>query len=174
MSATLEVPLGIHGLDITVSLFPDGSDTPASSNVALTEATNRSGLYTATVAGLTGLHLAIIKFTTDVVLGQGWVLMSPTGVCVAEESRSSAFPGAAICDKIADHVRRRHQANVEASSYGDALSVSSEYGFIQQAQESSTVPNPGSLTIFKTDGTTELGQKTLTSDITSAPVTGIS
>lgn len=174
MSATLEIPLGIHGLDLTVSLFPDGSDTAVLSNAALTEATNRLGLYTAAVTGLTGLHLAIIKFTTGTVIAQSWVLMMTSGVCVAEDSRSSAFPGAAICDRIADHVRRRHQSNVEASAYGDSLSVSSEYGFIQQAQESSTVPNPGSLTIFKTDGTTELGQKTLTSDVTSAPVTGIS
>lgn len=80
---------------------------------------------------------------------------------------------AAAANKIADHVRRRTQANVEASSDGDALSVGSAYGFIQQAQESDTTTTPGTLTIRKTDGATTLGTKTLTS-APADPVTGIS
>ena len=63
---------------------------------------------------------------------------------------------AAICNKVADHVRRRTQANVEASSDGDTLSLGSEYGFIQQAQESNTTDTAGLLTVKKTDGTTTL------------------
>lgn len=78
---------------------------------------------------------------------------------------------AATCNKIADHVRRRQQSNVELSSDGDALAVGSEYGFIQQAQESSIAG--GTMTIKKTDGTTTLGTKTVTSG-TADPITGIS
>jgi len=81
---------------------------------------------------------------------------------------------AATANKIADHVRRRTQANVEASADGDALSKGSEYGFIQQAQESNTTAHAGKLTIFKTDGTTELGQITIAVDADAEPITGAS
>ena len=80
---------------------------------------------------------------------------------------------AAICNKIADHVRRSTQANVEASSDGDTLSKSSQYGAIQQIQKSNTTDTAGLLTIKKTDGTT-LGTLTLTSDAAGEPLTGVS
>ena len=80
---------------------------------------------------------------------------------------------AAICNKVADHVRRRTQANVEASSDGDTLSKSSQYGAIQQIQRSNTTDTAGLLTIKKTDGTT-LGTLTLTSDAAGEPLTGVS
>lgn len=79
---------------------------------------------------------------------------------------------AAACDKIADHGRRRTQANVEASSDGDAVSLGSLYGQIQADQESAL--SAGTLTVYKTDGTTSLGTKTVTSDPAAEPVTGIS
>jgi hypothetical protein len=80
----------------------------------------------------------------------------------------------ALANRLADHARRRTQANVEASSYGDAVSVGSEYGLIQQQQESNLVDNAGFLTVYKTDGTTELAQKAVTTDAAGEPVTGIS
>jgi hypothetical protein len=91
-----------------------------------------------------------------------------------QDSGSPATLSPAECNKVADHVRRRTQANVEASTDGDALSLGSEYGFIQQAQESDTTTHAGKLTVFKTDGTTELGQKDLATDAAADPVTGIS
>lgn len=81
---------------------------------------------------------------------------------------------AALLNKVADHVRRRTQANVEASSDGDALAIGSEYGMIQQCQESNLVDNPGFQTVYKTDGTTELAQRAVTTDAAAEPVTGIS
>lgn len=81
---------------------------------------------------------------------------------------------AAMANRIADHVRRRTQANVEASTDGDTLSLKSEYGFIQQAQESNTVDNAGKLTVYRTDGTTEVGQITLATDAEAEPVVGVS
>jgi len=78
------------------------------------------------------------------------------------------------CNKLADHIRRRKQSNVEASSDGDALDLGSLYGVIQQIQESNTVDHDGKLTVYKTDGSTELGQKTITSDADADPMTGIS
>lgn len=87
------------------------------------------------------------------------------GVVVADLS-------AAICNKLADHVRRRTQANVEASANGDTLDLSSQYGAIQQMQESAV--SGGTLTVKKTDGTTTLGTKTVTSSSSADPITGIS
>ncbi len=77
-------------------------------------------------------------------------------------------------NKIADHVRRRTQANVEASTDGDALNLQSLYGTIQQMQEANTTTHAGKLTVFKRDGTTELGQITITTDPAAEPITGAS
>lgn len=92
---------------------------------------------------------------------------------LADTGTDGVVLSAATCNKIADHARRRTQANVEASSDGDTLSLGSLYGFIQQAQESNTTDNAGKLTTYQTDGSTELGQKTLTTDDTAEPITGI-
>jgi hypothetical protein len=83
-------------------------------------------------------------------------------------------PTAAAANKIADHVRRRTQVNVESSSDGDALAIGSLYGLIQQAQESNTEDNAGNLTVYRTDGTTELAQKPIVTDVAADPVVGIS
>lgn len=58
-NTTIEIQLGSGLTSHTLSLYADGSDTLANSGGAdaLTEATNRLGLYTATVTeALTGLH----------------------------------------------------------------------------------------------------------------------
>lgn len=81
----------------------------------------------------------------------------------------------AVAQKIAHVIIRRTMANVEAAvDGGDTLDISSLYGLIQQAQESNTTAHAGKLTVFKTDGTTELAQKTLATDPASEPVTGVS
>jgi len=80
----------------------------------------------------------------------------------------------AKANKIADHVLRRNQTAVEASSDGDSLDVGSLYGFIQTAQKSNTTDNSGKLTVYQTDGTTELAQLDLTTSPTAEPVTGVS
>jgi len=76
---------------------------------------------------------------------------------------------AAFLNKIADHVRRRTQANVEASSDGDTLNVQSEYGLIQQAQNSGPVAS-GSLPVRKQDGTS-LGSINIISTAGAEPIT---
>jgi hypothetical protein len=75
-AAVVEVYLGITGLTLTVDLYPLGSDTVGASGIALTEATNRKGLYTGTTAAaLAGEFQAFIKTGTTVV-GLGYVVMS--------------------------------------------------------------------------------------------------
>lgn len=90
------------------------------------------------------------------------------------DALSAAAVSAAAANKIADHIKRRTQASTESSSDGDTLGVGSLYGLIQQAQESNTTANAGKLTVFKTDGTTELAQRTITTDPAAEQVTGIS
>lgn len=91
---------------------------------------------------------------------------------LADTGTDGVVLSAATCNKIADHVRRRTQANVEASSDGDTLSLLSEYGFIQMAQESAA--SGTTLTVKRTDGTTTLGTRTLAADAAADPVTGVS
>lgn len=75
---------------------------------------------------------------------------------------------------IADHVGRRRSVNMEGSSDGDTIvAADSLYGMIQQHRASDTTTNPGSLTVFESDGITELEQLTLATDAAAEPVTGI-
>jgi hypothetical protein len=80
----------------------------------------------------------------------------------------------AAAAKIADITLRRTQANVEASGNGDALSLGCLYGLVQQAQESDGNTTPGTLTVYRTDGTTSLGTKTLNTNASAVPVDRIS
>lgn len=73
---------------------------------------------------------------------------------------------------LAAVVLRRTMANVEADAAGDSLDLSSLYGLVQQAQESAITDS--TLSVKKTDGTTELGTKTLTSSASAQPITGVS
>ena len=95
----------------------------------------------------------------------------------AEDQVDFYSPAALNVDQmnaIADHVKRRSQANTEASSYGDGLTKSSLYGLLQHAQESNAIDNPGQITIYKTDGSTELGRLNQSTDANAEPTTGVS
>jgi hypothetical protein len=93
---------------------------------------------------------------------------------VANKVDSTPTVTAAEANKIADHTLRRTQANVELSVNGDTLNIGSLYGFIQTAQESNTTDNVGRITVYRTDGTTELGQRTIATDANADPITGVS
>ena len=81
MASTLEL-LAPTGLTLTVELYPHGSDAIANTGGdSLTEATNRKGLYTATVAEtLSGWHTAHIKLSGTVITA-GDVLMVDSETC---------------------------------------------------------------------------------------------
>jgi hypothetical protein len=74
--------------------------------------------------------------------------------------------------RIADIVLRRATSNVEASSDGDALSVKSLYGMIAQGVHNTQVSGT-TLTVTKSDDTTVLGTRTVTTDPTAEPIIGI-
>lgn len=93
---------------------------------------------------------------------------------IADGAFTSLKFAAAALNRIADHILRRQQANVEASSDGDALLLASLHGAIQQMQESNLTATPGKQTVYKTDGTTVLGTRDVTSNAAAEPITGIS
>lgn len=99
-----------------------------------------------------------------------------TAAALAADAVAEIWAGitAAAGNWIADHVLRRRTANVEASAEGDTIvGADSLYGMIQQHRAADTTTNPGSLTIFESDGTTELEQLTLATDAAADPVTGV-
>jgi hypothetical protein len=93
---------------------------------------------------------------------------SPTNITAA----TGAVLSTAGANAVADTTLRRTMANVEASASGDTLALSSIYGFVQMAQESAV--SGTTLTVKKTDGTTTLGTKTVTTDAGADPITGVS
>lgn len=116
--------------------------------------------------------LATIDAVVDAIKAKTDSLTFTSAGKVDASIQAAADLVAAVCNKIADHVRRRTQANVEASADGDALSLGSEYGAIQQIQEAAV--SGATLTVRKTDGSTTLGTKTLATDADAEPVVGVS
>lgn len=137
------------------------SDPADASDIAAAFATVNSTL--STIAGYIDTEVAAIKAKTD--------LIGTTSLLVADSITAAAI-SAAAANKLADHSRRRTQANVEASTDGDTLALNSLYGFLQQAQKSSA--SGVTLTVKKTDGSTTLGTITLTATAGADPITGVS
>lgn len=75
-------------------------------------------------------------------------------------------------NEIADTVLRRSTANVEVSSSGDALSLKSLYGMIAQGVHNTQVTGT-TLSVTKSDDTTVLGTRTVTTDPMAEPIIGI-
>lgn len=136
---------------------------------------NVGGNVVGTVASVVGAVGSVTGNVGGNVVGSVASVVGNVGgsvASIATDGITAAAVSAAAGAKIADINRRRTQANVEASSDGDTLSLGSMYGVIQQMQESAVAG--GTLTVKKTDGTTTLGTKTLTSDAAAEPITGIS
>lgn len=78
MANTIVELLSPAGLTLTLELFPEGSDTIANgAGDTLTEATNRDGLYTATVTeALAGYYYAKIIDGSSNLISAGWVKLA--------------------------------------------------------------------------------------------------
>ncbi len=129
------------------------------------------------IAGGTGINQIVVleggttgARTYNVTSGTMPVALDSTSKCIW--LTSSILP-IIVCNKLADHSRRRTQANVEASSDGDTLSLLSLYGSIQAMLKNSLTATPGLLTVYKVDGVTVLGTETVTTDPTATPIVGI-
>ncbi len=78
--------------------------------------------------------------------------------------------------KVADVTLRRTTANIEASSFGDAVSHKSLYGTVAKQQhknEIATVSGSKVLKTYKADGTTVLSTRDVTTQSGAAPVVGV-
>lgn len=74
--------------------------------------------------------------------------------------------------EIADTVLRRSTANVEASSTGDPLAIRSLYGMVAQAVHN-TRTQGSKLIVTKSDDSTQLATRTLTTNSSAEPITGL-
>jgi hypothetical protein len=76
------------------------------------------------------------------------------------------------CQKIADILARRHTNDIEASGYGDALDVNSLYGALAMTtgHKRDTTTHADALTVYQSNGTTELAQVPLLTDVDAAPI----
>lgn len=121
MPATIEIPTTRPGRTLTLSAFPDGSDTAAFTEVALTEASNRPGVYSFSNDTATGLHL-LIAYDDTTPVWQAWAVLETSGVIVAADSRSEAlYLDASVSSRSTfDHVTDKVTvaANEDKTGYG--------------------------------------------------------
>lgn len=157
--------------------FGTFTSTRGDFDIAMTEVSG-TGLFRASMVGTAGFRRwqywlqagGSPSATADVLLGVGYGWWSGSAlVSFSTNTSGGALPTA---DQIADTTLRRTMASVESSSDGEAVSVGSLYGLVQQAQESSR--SGTTLTVKKTDGSTTLGTKTVTVNASANPITGIS
>ena len=111
-----------------------------------------------------GASIGINAFTVE-----GFAYSSGSGLSTAEHNVLFALPSATI---IADTTLRRNSPNVEGSGTGDALNIRSLYGMIAQGTNKTSITG-STLSITKSDDTTVLGTRTLTTDATALPITGL-
>lgn len=140
------------GIKAKTDNLPSDPADQSSVEAAITAATSPLATASAlsTLAGYVDTEVAAILLAVGT---NGVVISSATG------------------NQIADQVLRRTMANVEASGSGDAVSLGSLYGLVQMTQEfaiSSTT-----LTVKKTDGSTTLGTKTITTEAAAEAIRGI-
>lgn len=167
-------------------------------DIALTEQ-GTSGYYVGDMPAVAaGIYAVEVRWqaggspaTTDTTVGSGEVNWTGTVVAALSDVKTktdqltftsankvdstlqaAADLATAVAQKVAHVVLRRTMSAVEAAADGDTLDLSSLYGLIQQAQESSA--SGATLTVKKTDGSTTLGTKTLATDASADPVVGVS
>lgn len=142
---------------------------------ALGMATNNLDTQLATIAGYLDTEVAAILAAVDTEVASIKTKTDQLAFTNAGKVDASLQAAgdvvAAVCNKLADHMHRRTQANVFASSDGDTLNLLSLYGMIQQLQNSGPMSG-GSLPVKNTDGSA-LGTLTFTSNPSAEPVTGV-
>lgn len=79
---------------------------------------------------------------------------------------------AAVANKIADHIIRRSLASAEASSDGDTYAFRSMAGMISTFVNK-IAPNGTDLEVFKTDDSTVLGSRAMTTNSNADPITAL-
>jgi hypothetical protein len=119
----------------------------------------------AAIAAYIDTEVAAIKAKTD-------QLTFTTNHKVDATLQAASDLALAVAQKVADIVLRRVAANIEASSNGDALDEASLYGLIQRASMANLTAHAGKLTIYRSDGVTELDQVPIATDPDAEAITG--
>lgn len=91
---------------------------------------------------------------------------------IADAVWTAANMDTAAINKIADILLRRATSSVEASSNGETLDLRSLYGMIAQGVHKTSIAG-STLTITKSDDSTTLGTRTITTDSSAEPITGL-
>jgi hypothetical protein len=156
---------------LTLKLYPRaGGAIENGAGDTLTESGSTPGLYSATVTeALSGIHAARVYSGSDLI--GSYLIDMRDDVGPYDLSEPGVSPPE-FWNRIADHVRRRQQDNVESSADGDTLDLSSEYGMIQMSQNANTTAEAGKITVLKTDGTS-LGTLDTTSALNIEVLTGV-
>jgi hypothetical protein len=79
------------------------------------------------------------------------------------------------CQKIADIFARRHTSAIEASGNGEALDVNSLYGALAMltGHRRDTTSHADQLTVYQSNGITELAQVPLATDVDAEPIVAV-
>lgn len=131
-------------------------------------ATDAIGSDEIAATAATEIATAVWASATRTLSALGFVLGA--GDLAADTIGSSELSAAAIA-KIADAVLRRNVSNIEGSSDGDSLALGSLYGLVQAILEWAI--SGTTLTIYKNDGVTSLGTKTVTPAAGADPISGV-
>ncbi len=146
------------------------ADVWAAATRSLTDKTGfaLSGTQTFNTTGnITGNLSGSVGSVTSVTDKTGYSAACTLGTDVV----TAASVSAAAANKISDHVIRRNTSNVEASGDGDTLARKSLLGAAAQQTHRVTVVGD-TMTTYRSDGTTILGSRTITSSASAAPITG--
>jgi hypothetical protein len=119
----------------------------------------------AAIAAYIDTEVAAIKAKTD-------QLRFTTNNKVDATLQAAGDLALAVAQKLADIVLRRTAAHIEGSSNGDALDEASLYGLIQRASKANLTAHAGKLTVYLSDGLTELDQVPIATDTDAEPITG--
>ncbi len=170
MAATLEIDLGYpqstlpSGTAPTIQLYADGSDTLDTTGSG-TEATNRTGFYTLSVTGKSGLYYCRVLDGSGSLIGKGWVNMKTAGRCPVCDTKAEArFDGGTIVGAVNDAGATTTSFNTTLTQASDlptnAFLVFTDGALAGESRKISAYSNTS-------------GAITLATALTSAPANGV-
>lgn len=112
-------------------------------------------------------EVAAIKAKTDQLTFTTANQVDSTPVSIDESNITDE-----LAERLAATFWRMTSANIEDSSYGDAISFKSGYGMISQQTHRSRISG-GEWITYKSDDTTELNSRDVATDSGAAPITGV-
>jgi hypothetical protein len=94
------------------------------------------------------------------------------GLTLAVGAITAAQLALDACQKLADVLARRHTSAIEASANGETLDVNSLYGVLAMStgHKRDTTTHADRLTVYQSNGTTELAQVPIVVDAAAEPI----